>query len=280
MDGCHLEWQHVDGCDVERRYLVGCDMVMTNMSSETAINGVQQGWTEIIDEIARSCADRAAAGQLLQAPGVVGVLDGASPVVWVHGDTDATALTETLTCSTGVDEVYVAAGQEALITMLAAAGWTYAEAVTQMIHRGADVPQVVSGLPSVHLLQPGDMVDVRDLMRRHAGIEESMLEHSYGDDFFVVAAPVWLFGARDGAGRLVGQIGLRRQGRSAMGFGLTVDPTWRSTGLSTVLVGAAVRQAMAAGAEFVHAQARPASVRVLTDCGFTAVGTWLRLVRG
>jgi GNAT superfamily N-acetyltransferase len=72
---------------------------------------------------------------------------------------------------------------------------------------------------------------------------------------------------------------VRRQGRSAMGFGLTVDPAWRSTGLSALLVRSAVRQAMATGAEFVHAQARPASVRVLTDCGFSAVGTWLRLVR-
>ena len=262
------------------RYVVGCDVVMTNVATEQTVAGMTHGWADIIDEIISSCGGRAAAGQLFEAPGAVGVLAGAAPVVWVYDETDATALTETLTCSPKVDEVYVAAGQEALITMLAAAGWSYAEAVTQMVHCGADVPQVVSGLPSVHLLQPGDMVDVRDLMRRHAGIEETMLEHSYGDDFFVAAAPVWLFGARDGAGRLVGQIGLRRQGRSAMGFGLTVDPTWRSTGLSTVLVAAAVRQATAAGAEFVHAQARPASVRVLTDCGFTAVGTWLRLVRG
>jgi len=274
-----VERRDMVGGNVERSDVVGCDMVMIDPTVATTVPGMLPGWAEIVDEIIRSCESRSRAGQLFEAPGVVGVLSGAAPVVWVHGETDATLLTETLAQS-GVDEVYVAAGQEGLVTTLAAAGWEYTEAVTQMIHRGTDVPQVVSGLPSVHALQPGDMVDVRDLMRRHAGIEESLLEHSYGDDFFVVAAPVWLFGARDGAGRLVGQLGLRRQGRSAMGFGLTVDPTWRSTGLSTVLVGSAVRQAMAAGAEFVHAQARPASVRVLTDCGFTAVGTWLRLVRG
>jgi len=264
---------------VERRDMVRCDVVMTNLSSETTTSHVRFGWADIVGEIVRSCESRSPNGQLFEAPGVVGVLAGAAPVVWVHGETDATLLTETLVSSPGVDEVYVTTGQEALVTTLAAAGWEYAEAVTQMIHCGADAPQVISGLPAVHPLQPGDMVDVRDLMRRHADIEETVLEHSYGDDFFVVAAPVWLFGARDGAGRLVGQIGLRRQGRSAMGFGLTVDPSWRSTGLSTTLVSASVRQAMAAGAEFVHAQARPASVRVLTDCGFTAVGTWLRLVR-
>ena len=269
----------MDGGNVERRHMVGCDVVMTNPTTETTVTGARFGWADIVGEIIRSCEARSSGGQLFEAPGVVGVLAGAAPVVWVHGETDASVLTETLVSSSGVDEVYVAAGQEALVTTLAAAGWEYAEAVTQMIHHGADVPQVVSGLPAVHALQPGDMVDVRDLMRRHAGIEEQMLQHSYGDEFFVVAAPVWLFGARDGAGRLVGQIGLRRQGRSAMGFGLTVDPVWRSTGLSTVLVASAVRQAMAAGAEFVHAQARPASVRVLTDCGFSAVGTWLRLVR-
>jgi GNAT superfamily N-acetyltransferase len=255
-------------------------MVMTDMTSATTVPAAQDGWAEVVDEITRSCKRRAADGQLLEGPGVVGVLAGAAPVVWVHGPTDATRLTEALARSAEVDEVYVAAAQEPIATTLGAAGWTCTETVTQMIHRGADVPQIVSGLPAVHALQPGDLADVRDLMRRHAGVDESMLEHSYGDDFFVVAAPVWLFGARDGAGRLVGQIALRRQGRSAMGFGLTVDPAWRSTGLSTVLVGSAVRQAMAVGAEFVHAQARPTSARRLTDCGFAGVGAWLRLVRG
>jgi GNAT superfamily N-acetyltransferase len=250
------------------------------MTVATTAPTTHDGWAQVVEEVARSCERRAAAGHLLDAPGVVGVLAGAAPVVWVHGDTDATQLTDALARSPEVDEVYVAAGHEAIVTTLASAGWDRAESVAQMIHRGADVPQVVSGLPAVHALQPGDMVDVRDLMRRYADIEESMLEHSYGDDFFVVAAPVWLFGARDGAGRLVGQIALRRQGRSAMGFGLTVDPAWRSTGLSTLLVGSAVRQAMAVGAEFIHAQARQTSERRLTDCGFTAVGTWQRLVRG
>jgi N-acetylglutamate synthase-like GNAT family acetyltransferase len=106
-----------------------------------------------------------------------------------------------------------------------------------------------------------------------------MLAHSYGDDFFTVAAPVWMYGARDGAGRLVGVIAVRRQGRSAMVFALTVDPEWRSTGLSTALIAGSVRQAMSVGAEFVHAQASDRSLRRLTDNGFTAAGTWLRLVR-
>ena len=252
---------------------------MMTMTSAMTNPTTQHGWADVVDEISRSCERRATAGQLLDGPGVVGVLSGAAPVVWVHGETDASRLTEALGNSPEVDEVYVAAEQEAIVTTLGAAGWDYAESVTQMVHRGADVPLVVSGLPTVSALQPGDMADVRDLMRRFAGVDESILEHSYGDDFFVVAAPVWLFGARDGAGQLVGQIALRRQGRSAMGFGLTVDPAWRSTGLSTVLVAAAVRQAMAVGAEFVHAQARETSARRLADCGFAPVGTWLRLVR-
>jgi N-acetylglutamate synthase-like GNAT family acetyltransferase len=116
-------------------------------------------------------------------------------------------------------------------------------------------------------------------MRQHSGIDESMLAHSYGDDFFTVAAPVWMYGARDGAGRLVGLLAVRRQGRAAMAFALTVDPDWRSTGLSTALIAASVRQAMSVGAEFVHAQASDRSERRLADSGFKAVGTWLRLVR-
>ena len=262
-----------------RRDMVGCDMVMTSSAAAMAVTGASYGWDDVVDEIRSSCVRRAGAGQLLDAAGVVGVLAGAAPVAWVHGPTDVEALVATLQGSPEVGEVYVTAGQQAAVTGLGLAGWSVDQTVSQMVHGGRAVLQTVSGLPAVQPLQPADMTDVRELMRRHAGIDEAMLAHSYGDDFFTVAAPVWMYGARDGAGQLVGLIAVRRQGRAAMGFALTVDPDWRSTGLSTALVAAAVRQAMSVGAEFVHAQAGDRSVRRLSDCGFVPVGQWVRLVR-
>jgi hypothetical protein len=245
----------------------------------TVIEPAPCGWSDVVAEISSSCVRRAGDGQLLFAPGVVGVLAGAAPVVWVHGSPDVAALSATLEASPDVDEVYVSSGQEGVATALVASGWRHAGVVTQMVHTGMAVPDMVSGLPAVYALQPGDLADVRDLMRRCSDIEESQLAHSYGDNFFTVAAPVWMFGARDGAGRLVGLVAVRRQGRSAMGFAFNVDAGWRSTGLSTALLATAVRQAVTVGADFVHAQANDLSRRRMADTGFSAVGSWVRLVR-
>ena len=272
----------MDGGNVERCDVVRCDMVMIDPATwaATAIESTPCGWDDVVAELTSSCVRRAHKRQLLLAPGVVGVLAGAAPVVWVHGSPDTAGLAATLERSPEVDEVYVSGEHGDVVTALHAAGWRVTEAVTQMVHDGAEVPQIVSGLPAVHALQPGDLADVRDLMRRSGDVEESLLAHSYGDDFFSVAAPVWMFGARDGAGRLVGVIAVRRQGRSAMGFALNVDVAWRATGLSNALIAVAVRQAMTVGAQFVHVQANKRSARRLEDCGFNAVGTWKRLVRG
>jgi N-acetylglutamate synthase-like GNAT family acetyltransferase len=252
-------------------------MAVTQTSATTTSRAT---WDDVIDEVAASCARRAGYGALLDEPGVVGVLAGAAPVVWAHGPIDPVCLADVLASSYEGDEVYVAASQPETVAVLQQRGWRHVETVAQAVHDGPSAPNVVSGLPNVHELQPGDMADVRALLRTHGDVEEELLANSYRNDFFTVAAPVWLFGARDGAGRLVGLVGLRRQGRSAMGFALTVDSDWRSTGLSTALVATAVRRAVAMGAEFVHAQANDRSARRLEDCGFITVGAWHRLVRG
>src|SRR3954453_4663382 len=99
------------------------------------------------------------------------------------------------------------------------------------------------------------MPESRNLLLVHGACGETMRTAAYGDDFFVAAAPVWLMGAVDEDRGLVGLVGVRRQGRSAMGFALTVDPAFRSTGLSLALVATAVGHATSLGAEFLHAQA-------------------------
>jgi GNAT superfamily N-acetyltransferase len=256
-------------------------MGVMNPMTATALDfhATRSTWDDVVDEITASSVRRAPDGGLLVEPGVVGVLSGAAPVVWVHDATDPARLADVLAASPEVDEVYVTATQPETSELLQQLGWRVDEVCIQTVHDGTRIPEIVSGLPTVHLLQPGDMADVRELLHAHGGVEDAQLTSSYGDDFFTVAAPVWMFGARDGAGRLVGLVAIRRHGRSVMGFALTVDPAWRSTGLSTALIAVAVRQAVDTGAEFVHAQACDRSVRRLVDCGFTAVGTWHRLVR-
>jgi predicted N-acetyltransferase YhbS len=248
-------------------------------AGEVSITTHRATYPDVVAELTASCVRRATGEQLLLVPGAVGVLSGAAPVVWVHGPADMTAVSAALANSADVGEVYVCVTQAAGTIALQSAGWQRDEVVAQMVHTGSPTSEAVAGLPSVHELQPGDLADVRDLQRRSSDIEESVLEHSYGDDFFTVAAPVWMFGARDDAGRLVGTIAIRRQDRSAMAFGLSVDANWQGTGLSTALVATAVRQASAVGAEFVHAQGNEHGALRLANCGFSIVGAWQRLVR-
>ena len=256
-------------------------MVMTNPWLEAALAAdTTPGFLDVVEEVAASCRQRARPGHLLEALGVVGVLAGPAPVVWVHGPVSVPHLCDALARSREVGEVYVAAGQRAAVRALRAAGWESGETVMQMVHDGCELLQAVDGLPAVRRLERSDLADVRDLMRRERGADEAQLAACYGDDFFTAAAPVWMFGARDGGRRLVGVAAVRRQVRSAMGFGLAVDSGWRTTGLATALVAAAVRQATDSGTEFVHALAGERSSRRLADCGFAAVGTWLRMVRG
>lgn len=272
MERSHLEWRDLVRCGMElMRAELLFQMELDKHQSPT--------WDDVVDEITASCVRRSTEDSLWQTAGSVGVLHGAAPVMWVHGDTDGDGLAAVLNASPEVDEVYVSSGQPGVAETLRRNGWTSVELSTHLVHDGRHAPEVIARIPVVRPLQPGDMADVRQLMRDHAGIDEAQLLASYPDNFFEVAAPVWLFGARDDAGRLVGVVAVRRQGRSAMGFALTVDPAWRSTGLSTALITAGVRQASAIGADFIHAQANERSARRLVECGFTVVGAWERLVR-
>jgi GNAT superfamily N-acetyltransferase len=240
---------------------------------------ISTAWTDVVAEITASCVRRASVDSLWCRPGAVGVLRGPAPVMWVHGRTDAAELTGELSTAPDVREVYVEAGQTDTVAALVAQGWAVSEVVSHLVHEGAATAAVPEGLPAITPLQPTDLPDVRDLLYRHGGVDEEQLAAFYGDDFVLVAAPVWMFGARDKDGRLVAVVAVRRQGRGAMGFALTVDPDWRSSGLSTALVSAAVDHAMLVGAAFVHAQAGLRSRGCLRAVGFVEAGTWQRLTR-
>jgi N-acetylglutamate synthase-like GNAT family acetyltransferase len=251
----------------------------TDVEELPALADRAAGWSDVVAELTRSSAARAAAGALWQRPGAVGVLSGAAPVVWVHGATDIEELLDTLADAPRVYETYVATDRPGIIAALQTTGWTAAELMVQLVCDDLPVVEVAPDLPAFTLLGPTDLPDMRELLRAHGGADDDVLENAYGDDFFIAAAPVWVLGARAGDGRLVAMVAVRRQARAAMGFALVVADDWRSRGLARAAVAAGLAQAFAVGAEFVHVQAGSDSRELLVACGFTDVGSWQRMVR-
>lgn len=248
-------------------------------SAETTVE-TTAGWADVADELTRSCAARAEAGTLLDRPGVVGVLAGAAPIVWVHGDVDAAELVRTLAESEAV-EVNVRADDLATARALEAAGWRTESVMAQLVHPGR-AARAAAAAPAgytIEALTVDDLPEVRAILVAHAGASTALVESSYGKDFFARAAPAWLFGARDADGRLVATVGVRRQVRSAMLFALAVAPEHRSAGLGRALVDVAVAAGRTAGAEFSHASAESGSLPLALSCGFHRVGAWRRLAR-
>ncbi|MDQ1711767.1 MAG: hypothetical protein QOE45_1217 [Frankiaceae bacterium] len=238
------------------------------------------GWADVADELTRSCAARADAATLLLRPGVVGVLAGAAPIVWVHGPVDTDALVRTLAASPEVVEVSVRADDLVTTRALEAAGWWTESVMAQLVHPGRDTePHRAPEGYAVEALTVADLPELRAVLLASGNASAALVESCYGDDFFVRAAPAWLFGARDANGRLVATVGVRRQQRSAMLFGLVVEPAHRSAGLGRALVDAAIGAGRAAGAEFAHASAEQDALPLALSCGFHRVGAWRRLSR-
>jgi GNAT superfamily N-acetyltransferase len=171
--------------------------------------------------------------------------------------------------------VHVRADDVATTRLLESTGWRTESVVTQLVHGGTPL---APAREDVMALTPADMADLRALLAA-GGASEAMLAGCYGDDFFVRAAPVWVYGARDEAGRLTGCVAVRRQLRSAMVFALTVSPEARGSGLGRALADRAVATARANGAEFCHAEAEPEALSLALSCGFAPVGAWRRLER-
>jgi GNAT superfamily N-acetyltransferase len=278
----------VDREYVDRLDLVRCDVELTLDPADTlemvptvapVVARHTAGWDDVVAEISRSCARRAPEGAMWQRVGAVGVLSGPASVVWVHGTVDEDELLGTLAAAPEVHEAYVTCARGGVVAQLETAGWTPVEVMLQMTCDATAAAAVAADLPPFLPLGPADLPDLRELLRVHAGADDAFLASSYPDDFFEVAAPVWVFGARDDSGRLVASVAVRRQGRGALGFALIVAQEWRSRGLAKAAVAAALAQAFASGADFVQAQAGEASQALLVECGFTVVGSWQRMTR-
>jgi GNAT superfamily N-acetyltransferase len=277
-----VDRQHLDRYDV-----VGVDMELTMTAPEALslrleLADRRTGWDDVVAEMVRSCSARAEAHARWQRPGAIAVLTGPAPVAWVHGAVDVDELVATLDGAADVCEAYVDRGRPGTIAALVAAGWSTAEVMAQMVAtRPAPMAvraRVSADLPAVEPLGADDLDRLRALLLAQ-GCEPEVLAASYPDDFFTVAAPVQVFGARDAAGQLVGSVAVRRQSRGALGFALNVAAGWQGRGLGRALVVAGLDAGFATGAEFVHAQAGQASAGLLTSCGFTGAGAWQRLIR-
>jgi GNAT superfamily N-acetyltransferase len=206
------------------------------------------------------------------------VLGGAAPVLWVHGDGSARALSHTLAGSPEVADVYVASDCGYTLDLLRRDGWQVGESLTQLSCDAGDWIARPSTSGRVRELGVMDLPAFRQTLASASGAQERLLASSYGDDFFERAKPAWLFGAYDGD-VLVGTVGLRRQHQGAMVFALAVAPAHRRTGTAQELTQVAVARAFLAGAAFVHALAEPASVGVGLAVGGRPVGTWQHLSR-
>jgi GNAT superfamily N-acetyltransferase len=246
------------------------------VSADEATVGLGSGWDLVVAEIRESCARRAGTGELFRSHHAVGVRSGASPVLWVHGPGDTDLVANVVVGSPEVDDVYVSADAAATRRRLADLGWVSAGSVTQLV---CDRENWTAGdAPGIRELTGADLPEFRRVLAAATDADDRLLASSYGPDFFERAHPAWLFGAYDGAA-LVGTVGMRLQQRSAMVFALAVDGEARGGGVAADLVRTAIRQAFLADAEFVHALAEPASLRVGLAAGARAVGTWEHLVR-
>src|SRR3954453_13294176 len=102
----------------------GCTARGTGASLAVGAGRRSATWSDVIDEITTSCTSRVHASALWRRAGVVGVLNGAAPVVWVHGAADTNALSDVLASSSVVNEAYVSLEQAHVVAALQLCGWT------------------------------------------------------------------------------------------------------------------------------------------------------------
>lgn len=207
-------------------------------------------------------------------PGAVGVLRGASPVVWLHDDTALGSVVAALGTAHEVGDVY--SRSQVRVGVLEASGWRRTHVLRQVVLSlpreqeapwhgveelvATDVPAYIAGLQRAH-----DLTD-------------AVIAACYPPDFLERARPVRLFGVRSGR-RLLGAVATRRPFAGAQLFGLWVEPAERRRGIARALVSAAAAAEQRAGAAFLHAQVGDASQALMLALGWQDCGRWQHLER-
>lgn len=259
-----------------RNHLVGGVVVMM-LTDEPVRLGV--GLHDVVRELSWSSRRRSDPAAVVDEPGLVGVISGAAPVLFVAPWADRDRALDIVSAAPSLHEVQVAGERHDVASRLRADGWISTGHEDQVVLDRQPPPAPLASPYRIRPLVAAHMPRVRELIMSAFDVPRSLVDASYPDDFHVHAAPVSLIGAVDGRGDLVGCIGWRRQRRSAMVFALAVAPEHRQHGLATALVTAATRDALASGASFVHALAGGASQDLARRVGARRVGTWEQLLR-
>lgn len=215
---------------------------------------------DVIAEHRRHSAARAAAGDLVDEPGIVGVTGGTEPVLWLYSEDGTSRIHELLAGTHELTEIYVESAAARLCDLLTESGWTVRDVLSQ----------VVVGGPMRALTAAPDGISLG---------EASAEELAQLREDITAASPTRVLVARSDNGEIVGTAALRRQFRSAMIFGLEVALPHRRRGVGSALVSAAALSALRDGAEFAHGLSGATSAGACARAGGQVVGRWARLVR-
>jgi GNAT superfamily N-acetyltransferase len=214
-------------------------------------------------------------GHLFELPGVVGVLGGSLPLpCWVYEPTADLEAVAARFAGSG-SAVHVVADhpdQELLL----GGGWQVAEALTEMVLVPplGEQPAAPPGVVIEHVQVPEGVAEFYATMARGFEAAESAPE-MWLPRAATETQGVQLLLARDQRRAPVGTAGLRRRGRGASLFAISVPPSHRGRGIGTALTARAAQAAFGRGAELVQLQASAAGLPVYERAGFRAAGDWV-----
>ena len=238
------------------------------------------GFVDVVAELRDACRRRTTPAERLDQPGMFGVLSGAGPVAWAHGQVDGKRLRSVLASAPDLKEIYIATTRVDVATAVMQDGWRLHADVGHFLFAGGQVePTAALASYPISEATPSDMPAIREMLIRSFPIPPEVIAEGYPDDFFIKAAPSRLSIARDRAGDVVGSIGTRTQGSGVMLFGLAVDPAHRRRGVARALT----QTAMASSAEdaaFLHAITNEITGALAESVSAREVGRWLHLLRG
>jgi hypothetical protein len=234
---------------------------------------------DVLAEYRRSCAARAAPGDLIDESGAIGVRRGPAAVLWLHAGIDASRVTELIANAPELTEIYVEAAAGRVIGHVVARGWRIEEVHRQQVVSGPIADPAPVERYKIEEAAPAQMPAIRAVIGAAFNLPAHILNDCYPDTFFTVAAPVRVLVARDAAGRVVGTVAGRRQWRSAMVFGLAVEQAHRRCGLGRTLAATIVHAMLTDGADFVHGLVSADGDPLCVLRGAHEVGRWTRLTR-
>ena len=216
-------------------------------------------------------------GRLFTLPGAIGVTHAHIPLAcWVYEPT-ADLAAVIAACSPSVPRVPVnVVAEHPDQPLLLEAGWRVDEHVTEMVllEPVQDVSQPPAGVTIEPVRVPDGVEEFHAAMAR--GFEAPLDEPEQWLPLAAISsAGVQLLVARDETGAVIGTAGLRRRGRGASLYAISVPPSRRGRGIGAALTARAAQLAFERGAALVQLQASSSGYPVYERAGFRAAGRWV-----